>query len=287
MAALLGSIEQFSPKHGDWSEYVERLEQYFLANDIADEKKQTAVFLTVIGSDTYSLLRNLLTPEKPSQKPIKELIEILSDHLNPKPITIAERYKFYQREQAEGESLGECIAGLRKASEHCKFGTFLNEALRDKFVCGIRDRAIRKRLITEKDLDLQRAIQLANGFEEANTQNSLITKSFTQTHTALIKEETTHKVVLPKNHHPPLQRACYRCLSKTHLANACPYISFSCRKCRTKGHLAKACRRNLSKTNKIENEEMQEETASEEKTEIFYIRSIKGENAFTIEIFRN
>ena len=71
MAALLGSIEQFSPKHGDWSEYVERLEQYFLANDIADEEKQTAVFLTVIGSDTYSLLRNLLTPEKPSQKPIK------------------------------------------------------------------------------------------------------------------------------------------------------------------------------------------------------------------------
>lgn len=43
MASLLGSIEQFDPKYGDWSEYTERLEQYFLANDINDDKKQTAV----------------------------------------------------------------------------------------------------------------------------------------------------------------------------------------------------------------------------------------------------
>ena len=88
MATLLGSIEQFNPKQDDWLEYVERLEQYFLANDIA-EKKQTEL-LTIIGPETYSLLRNLITPEKPETKPIKELIKLFNEHLNPTPIVIAE-----------------------------------------------------------------------------------------------------------------------------------------------------------------------------------------------------
>ena len=284
MASLLGSIEQFDPKYGDWSEYTERLEQYFLANDINDDKKQTAVFLTVIGSDTYSLLRNLLTPEKPSQKPVEELIQILSEHLNPKPITIAERYKFYQKEQIEGESLGDYIAGLRKASEHCEFGTFLNEALRDKFVCGIIDKYIRKQLLAERDLDIQRAVQLATGFEEANTQNSLMSKNKTQTFKTHLKEENTHKVFSQKHGNPPSQR-CFRCLSKAHLANICPYKNYSCRKCRNIGHLAKACRRSAENTNKLEDEQTPE-SASEEESEVF-INNIKGNDAFTIELLVN
>jgi len=73
-------------------------------------KKQTAVFFAVIGSETYSLLRNFLTPEKPSMKSVGALIETLTEHLNPKPIVIAEIFKFYQRQQGEGESLGEYVA---------------------------------------------------------------------------------------------------------------------------------------------------------------------------------
>ena len=189
MATILGSIEQFNPKQDDWLEYVERLEQYFLANDIS-EKKQTAVFLTIIGPETYSLLRNLITPEKPATKPIKELIKLLNEHLNPTPIVIVKRYKFYQRKQSEGESLGEYIAALRKLTEHCEFGSFLNEALRDKFVCGIQSQNIRKRLIAEKDLKLQKAIQLATGLEEADNQSKLIS----QQSLSSPEENTTHKM---------------------------------------------------------------------------------------------
>lgn len=283
--ALLGSIEQFSPKHGDWAEYVERLEQYFLANDIKDEKKQTAVFLTLIGSETYSLLRNLMTPEKPSEKPIKTLVGTLSDHLNPKPITIAERYKFYQRDQEEGESLGDYVAALRKLSEHCEFGTFLNQALRDKFVCGIQSQSIRKRLLAERDLELQKAIQLATGFTEADMQSNIMSKTLRNS----LKEENTHKMNFARKtveNHPPPQRACYRCNDKNHLANACPYKHFTCRKCKTKGHLAKACRKSgFSHTaNKIEEEEYPDSPPEEEIAEL---NNMQGGNAFTIEIMVN
>ena len=61
--ALLGHIEQFDPAVEQWTQYVERLEQFFVANDvIGDDKavKRRAAFLSVVGRDTYNLLRSLI-----------------------------------------------------------------------------------------------------------------------------------------------------------------------------------------------------------------------------------
>ena len=71
MMSLLGKIDEFNCKDDDICEYMERVEQYFYANNIEDEKKQTAIFLTVIGSATYSLLRSLLAPDAPSTKSVQ------------------------------------------------------------------------------------------------------------------------------------------------------------------------------------------------------------------------
>ena len=37
---LLGSIEQFDLNSDNWNEYVERLEQYLIANEIVDPQKK-------------------------------------------------------------------------------------------------------------------------------------------------------------------------------------------------------------------------------------------------------
>ena len=112
--ALVGKIDSFNHGSDDICEYIERLDQYFFANDINDAKKKTAIFLTVIGNDTYSLLRNLLAPVSPSTKTVEELFEILKEHLKPQPIVIAGRYKFYCRDQKENETVSDYIAVLRK-----------------------------------------------------------------------------------------------------------------------------------------------------------------------------
>ena len=46
---LLGSMDVFNPDVDDWSSYIERLESFFVANDVKDEKK-VAVLVTVIGT---------------------------------------------------------------------------------------------------------------------------------------------------------------------------------------------------------------------------------------------
>ena len=69
---------------------------FFTANAIADDKK-VAVFLTVIGSKTYSLVRSLVAPELPKDKSFDDLVAVLTQHFEPKPLVIAERFHFHKR----------------------------------------------------------------------------------------------------------------------------------------------------------------------------------------------
>ena len=65
--ALLGHIEQFDPAVEQWTQYVERLEQFFVANDIIGDNKAVkwrANFLSVVGHNAYNLLRSLIAPRK-------------------------------------------------------------------------------------------------------------------------------------------------------------------------------------------------------------------------------
>ena len=145
--ATLGSIESFNPSLEDWNAYSERFEQYVIANEIKDEKKIVATFLTTIGSKTYNVLRDLLAPEKPSAVKFEDLVKTLRDHYEPKPIVIAERFHFHKH---EGEGVAAYSAALKKCSEHCAFGTFLEEALRDRFVCGLKKQADIKETLSRK-----------------------------------------------------------------------------------------------------------------------------------------
>ena len=77
--ATLGTTESFNPSIEDWNAYSERFEQY--ANDIKDEKKIVATFLTTIGSKTYKVVRDLLAPAKPSEVKFEEFGENITGPL--------------------------------------------------------------------------------------------------------------------------------------------------------------------------------------------------------------
>ena len=59
------------------------------------------------------------------------------------------------------------MAELWKLATHCEFAGYLEETLRDCFVCGIRSEGIQRSLLTEKNLTLTHTIELAQGMEAA------------------------------------------------------------------------------------------------------------------------
>ena len=166
-------------------------------------KKETAIFLTVNGSDTYSLLRNLLAPFSLSTKTVEELFEILKAHLKPQPIVIAERYKFYYRDQKENETISDYIAVLRKLTWNCDFRQFFDGALRDRFVCGLVNGSIRRQLLAERTLTLKIAIDLAKTLESAEVEIKLMNTEIE------VENEFATKQKSPR---------CYQCNFDEHLS---------------------------------------------------------------------
>ncbi|CAC5384147.1 unnamed protein product [Mytilus coruscus] len=224
-----GRIEEFKFEN-NFEEYTERLEEYFLANEIDDDDKKRSIFLTVCGEKTYSLLRNVCAPAKPNTKTFDNLKEVLTDHLRPKPLIIAERFKFHQRKQESHEKVRDYLANLRKLTDTCQFNVFLEEALRDRLVCGLYSKTIQRKLLSESELDLKKAFEIAVGIEAAEKE----TNEFRN------EVSTTHKVTMRSSE-------CYRCGKSGHNADSCFYKNSRCHKCKEIGHISRKCRKSFPK----------------------------------------
>ena len=229
--ATYGKIGEFTESEETRTQYVERLEQYFLANDVEDVAKRHAILLSVCGSKTYALARDLLQPAKPAETTFKKIVDELGKHFSPKPSEIVERFKFHSRNRKDGEGVATYVAGLRKLTEHCNFG----EMIRDRLVCGINDEKIQRRLLAERELTFKKAVDISLAFESALK------------YVVDIKTEATPSNVHRVNHReknvksPCVNQECYHCGGK-YDASSCKFRDAQCYKCERKGHLAKKCR---------------------------------------------
>ena len=233
--AALGTLQEFKPDAETIAAYLERVNLYFEANDIAAEKR-VVVLLNAIGSKTYSLLRSLTAPDLPQSKSLDALVKMLKDHLEPKPLLIAERFYFHRRDQAVGETISEYVAELRRLATTCEFGDFLNDALRDRLVCGLRNESVQKRLLSEANLTFAKALELAHSMELADKN----AKALKGTDSAVKK---LSRVPRQGDRQSPAQSTpCSRCGRTNHEASSCRFATATCHHCGKKGHIAPACR---------------------------------------------
>ncbi|XP_063635203.1 uncharacterized protein LOC134805952 [Cydia splendana] len=170
----VGKIGAFDVHKDNWDLYVERLGQFFLANDVKPAV-QVPTLITVMGSEAYELMANLCSPDKLSTKKYDDLVALMKKHLQPTRSTMAERFKFRQRAQRCDETIAEYTAELKKLTKDCDFQEAnLKDNLRDQFVCGIRNDSIRQKLFTEDNLTFERAFKMAVAMEAAESHAALV-----------------------------------------------------------------------------------------------------------------
>ena len=231
--ATYGRINEFEESSEEWSQYVDRMGHYFTANEIDDADKQRAIFLPVCGSKVYKLICDLLAPAKPDTKSLKDLVELVKNHVQPKPSEIVQRYKFHSCFRSKDQSNSDYVAHLRHLSFDCNFGDTLDAMLRDRFVCGVNDERIERRLLAEKELAFEKALTNAKLMEQATKNVSDLQK---EGNVNVVKSGRTFQ---QKGETRREQKECWRCGGKNHGPSECYFKDAECYNCHGKGHVTK------------------------------------------------
>jgi hypothetical protein len=100
----------------------------------------------------------------------------------------------------------------------CNYGTPLDEMLRDRIVCGIHDETIQRKLLSETDLTLTRATEIAVSMEAAALDTvDLRMATASGVHKIQTKKLTGYKQKIAKHViAPSTVKKCYRCGDANH-----------------------------------------------------------------------
>jgi hypothetical protein len=252
-------FEEFNPQDGDIECYLERLEQYFIANDIKNESenepKRKAILLSSVGSETYRTLKDLCFLQKPSEKNFKSLSDELKGHFKPKRLLVAGRFQFHSEKQQPVQSVLDFATHLKKMAASCKFvGDQIKESLRDRFICGLASENIQKKLLA-RNFSFQKAVDIALAEEAAAKDVRDMTATSNTAENPVNRVQypngghrgaTTRPMKYPGNPQNKFQGTtrtrCDRCGRNNHDRERCFHKNSQCYKCMNWGHLQTVCR---------------------------------------------
>ena len=114
----------------------------------------------------FTNFKNLsLTAEQ--QATVKGCLDGLETHFKPQRNVVYERYVFNSCVQSVEESVDVYVNRLRKLSSSCEFGVLTDKLIRDRLVIGVNNRDLKGRLLRQKGLSLQKAIEMCKSTNEA------------------------------------------------------------------------------------------------------------------------
>lgn len=265
----VGSLNSFNHENQDWSVFKERLEQWFLANDLESAEgkpkiKQRAILLSSLSESTFKLVIDLALPNKITTLEYDNIVKLLDDHFEPAKCGFAERNRFYTSTQQSEEQLATWAARVRGLAVDCAFpASCLNDLLRDRFVLGMSPGPERDKLFTTDmaELTLGKALETAQGIRSARL-GSAVTSS------PLPEQPVYYKVVQSAGERaarsgggPRGQRStsgsgpgaavvapatsvsvkCVVCGYTGHQEDTCRFKRYKCGKCGERGHLRRVC----------------------------------------------
>lgn len=168
MAATHGKLPEFNPEGGNFEIFLDRFEMYAKVNNFTGYQKH-AFFLCAIPEDVYGKLQGLLFPKMSRHATYEEVSSALKNHYSPKRSAVFERYRFNQRKQELNETITDFNNALKEMAAQCEFGDFLQRALLDRLIAGLRSEAIRVRLLAMPDDEAswERAFSIAKEMEDA------------------------------------------------------------------------------------------------------------------------
>ncbi|KAL1281458.1 hypothetical protein QQF64_000261 [Cirrhinus molitorella] len=284
-------------KPQEWEKWIRRFERFRLASNlhVSSQANQVNTLIYCMGDEADDVLRG--QPLSEAQRHEYETVkETFNRFFVPKKNVIYERARFNQRVQQPNEPVDNFITALYALAENCNYGALHDELLRDRLVVGLRDSTLSERMQLDRDLTLEKAINMARQSEVIKKQQTDLrgeaicgaeidavaakTNRTAKQSSTKFKTRNFPKHASTSTWNKNDKKPCQRC-GKTpdHGKWQCPAKDVSCHTCRKKGHFSKMCK--TAKTvHAIEAEEYSESS------EPWFLGTVEtGQDAWDVELF--
>ena len=157
----------------EWKQWRQVWDAYEEVTDLRNKtsRLRVATFITCIGKEALEVHNGLLFQSEDERTDINKVLELWQNHCLGKTNIIYERYKFNNRSQEQAESIDTYITSLRALAETCEFGALKEDLLRDRIVCGVRDKGIQTKLLQESGLTLSKCVDICRANEATTAVN--------------------------------------------------------------------------------------------------------------------
>ncbi|CAG9089362.1 unnamed protein product [Plutella xylostella] len=280
-----------------WRKWRKQFEVFLIASGVSKESEeiQASLLVNLIGPSGYEIFSTFTYLKSESEHNLKCILTKFDAHFGTKPNITMSRFKFFSRNQEQGETIDQFVTALRLLSQNCDFGDLTDSLIKDRIVCGIASNTVRDRLLRTDDLSLAKAVQVCEAAELSKEESRCIEGTSSEARVDAVNSRTERegrggwrgrrgggarrggrRWAAPRD-------ACascgyYRCAG----GDKCPAHSASCYVCDKKGHFAKMC---VHSGQKVMNLSVEDDSSDE----LFYVNTIEdnknNNNKEWIEIF--
>ena len=249
--------ENLGPK---WTLWVERLNQLFDVNEIAEEKdRQRVSSLFLFGGSKLHELHKTLPEAIPNtvtgvDTEYKKAIYRLTKYFNPSRNVVVEQFAFSQAKQAKNETIAQYVTRLRILATYCEFASTDKEIVR-QVIQGCESSKLRRSYLKEPGLVISRLLEIGRIHDTIEMQLDIVEGregETSDTVAAIMK----HSVRRGRDKRRPrrdnsrpgeTKRTCFKCGGKyPHVDRQCPALGKKCNACGELNHFAAVCKGNKS-----------------------------------------
>ena len=215
----IACVEPFSITEGEnlhkrWILWKEELDIYIVAAGVTDKKQQKALLLHLGGRELREIYKTL----KEESDDYGAICNKLETYFQPRKNLTYERFKFKQARQEDGEAIPNYITRLRNLALHCEFNN-PEEEVRDTVVATCNSNQLKKKLLSEKNLTLEKVLSIGKEYEAVLSQVEEMDVYRRKDRTVESDEENVMKVRSGKyssrrsfqSEERKSSRACYNC----------------------------------------------------------------------------
>ena len=273
----------------NWKLWKELYANYSIVSHLDDESQRfkRSFLISTMGKEALQLYNRCSPLQTDTANDIiAKLDSLILGTLN----ETFERYKFNTRSQKPGESIDIYVGDLKILAQTCGFcncGT-KDSLIRDRIILGVSDIELRKILLHERNLTLEKCIDIAKAHESTTTQLKALSKDDTQgIHKLSISK---HHRKAPKDAHKPrtnsqMLKCCLFCAQQhVRKKEMCPAWGKTCTKCKRKNHFSQCCSnyKKFSKRSRVH--QLDEDSPSDQYDECDYEDSDESDIACLTDI---